>query len=281
MKRGSSQARHCPGPHTSSCVRHSAAQRILGALPHARGPGELPGRGALRALQEPCPPGAAAACPAPAPRPRYLSLRPRNGAPAAPAPPRRSSFPPPSPFFFFKGDFVFLFSFSLSEKDRNSRSAVPAFPKVSETTKNEQGQDEGGPRREVTGRRHKESRPCPPPLRPSSRRRCPHARTRPRAGPHSPGAAADRCAPAPPWPRGAAHQRGLSGYLLLTQHRRRALAWPAPAAPRRRRRPGPPGAGLRRHAGARPAGGLPANGPGARPPRVAMATGRPPRLPPA
>lgn len=100
MKRGSSQARHCPGPHTSSCVRHSAAQRILGALPHARGPGELPGRGALRALQEPGPPGAAAACPAPAPRPRYLSLRPRNGAPAAPAPPRRSSFPPPPLFFF-------------------------------------------------------------------------------------------------------------------------------------------------------------------------------------
>lgn len=278
MKRGSSQARHCPGPHTSSCVRHSAAHP-WGApsrprsrrAPRAGGAAGSTGAVSARCRRGlPCP-GATAAVP-------ELEAAERRSGSARPTAP---FFVPPPPFFFFKGDFVFLFSFSLSEKDRNSRSAVPAFPKVSETTKNEQGQDEGGPRREVTGRRHKESRPCPPPLRPSSRRRCPHARTRPRAGPHSPGAAADRCAPAPPWPRGAAHQRGLSGYLLLTQHRRRALAWPAPAAPRRRRRPGPPGAGLRRHAGARPAGGLPANGPGARPPRVAMATGRPPRLPPA
>lgn len=106
----------------------------------------------------------------------------------------------------------------------------------------------------------------------------------PGAGLDSPSEAGGRCAPAPPWPPRAAPQRGISGYLFLTQHRAPALAWPAAASPpsrhlRRRRRPGPPGAGLRRHAPARPAWGLPGSRPGARPPRVAMATGRPPAPP--
>lgn len=53
----------------------------------------------------------------------------------------------------------------------------------------------------------------------------------PGAGPDSPGEAGGRCAPAPPWPPRAAPQRGISGYLFLTQHRAPALAWPAAASP--------------------------------------------------
>lgn len=115
--------------HIELCTaQRSAAQRILGALPHARGPGELPGRGALRALQEPGPPGAAAACPAPAPRPRYLSLRPRNGAPAAPAPPRRSSFPPPL-FFFLRGILYFCFLSRFRKRTGTRAPLSLRFPK--------------------------------------------------------------------------------------------------------------------------------------------------------
>lgn len=57
------------------------------------------------------------------------------------------------------------------------------------------------------------------------------AEPRPGAGPHSPGEAGGRCALVPPWPPSAAPQRGISGYLFLTQHRARALAWPAAASP--------------------------------------------------
>lgn len=59
----------------------------------------------------------------------------------------------------------------------------------------------------------------------------------PGAGRDSPGEAGGRCALAPPWPPSAAPQTGISRYLFLTQHRARALAWPAAASPAARARP--------------------------------------------